>query len=178
MGATSSATRIFHEPFKRFLIPVRRYIKISRKTLLSFSLSLEREDPDFQRVHEFRNGKRGHGGSRGRRGVAALTVFHRFEQPPTGVGAKGLRENSSSRRQRGSYLEFLKSHLPVLCNVPRFFSPLAPFHPRATLSREDSSLEISLLAVYSDIFSFFSSFTDKYILSVAGRRVQQNVSDE
>lgn len=36
-------------------------------------------------------------------------------------------------------------------------------------------------SVYSDIFSFFPfslSFTDEYILSVAGRRVQQNVSDE
>ena len=165
---------IFHVPFKRFLIPVRRCIKISRKTLLEREKERERERkrerergsvPIFREFTNFEMGK-GAGGSRGRRGVAALTAFHRFEQPPTGVGTKGLRENSSSRRQRGSYLEFLKSHLPscplqrstILLTLGSFSSPRNPF-TGGFLARDIVISGVSFIGVFRYFFFFsFLSF--------------------
>lgn len=74
------------------------------------------------------------------KGVAGRTALPRSLRR-----AKGLRENSSSRRQKGSYLEFLKSHLPVSRNAPRF--PFRPpfFDPATTLSGRIPSFQISFV---------------------------------
>ena len=97
---------------------------------------------------------------------------------------KGYVKTARLVRQRGSYLEFLKSHLPS-CPLQRFFSPLAPFHPPRNpftqggfLARDIVISGVFHSSVYSDIFFFFSlsSFTDRYVLSVAGRRVRQKAT--
>lgn len=144
---------IFHEPFKRFLIPVRRYIKISCKTLLE--KEREREDPS-QFSENFEMGKGVRRISKGCRGS------HGFAASDGCLRRKGYVKTARLGRQRGSYLEFLKSHLPS-CPLQRFFSPLAPFHPPRNpftqggfLARDIVISGVFHSSVYSDIFFFFS----------------------
>lgn len=98
-------TQIFNTPSKAVLRNFRSLF--SRRTILISRLVTSR--------NESRNRKRARGSV-----VEGCRSSHGF---PTAVVAKGLHENSSSRRQRGSYLEFLKSYLPVSRNARRSFTP-------------------------------------------------------
>lgn len=111
---------------------------------------------------------------------------HGFAASDGCLRRKGYVKTARLGRQRGSYLEFLKSHLPS-CPLQRFFSPLASFHPPRNPFTQEGFLARDIVisgvfhsSVYSDIFflllPLFPSFTDRYVLSVAGRRVRQKAT--
>lgn len=99
---------------------------------------------------------------------------------------KGYVKTARLGRQRGSYLEFLKSHLPS-CPLQRFFSPLAPFHPPRNpftqggfLARDIVISGVFHSSVYSDIFSSSPSLSFLYwqIRLVCCRATRAAESDE
>lgn len=112
--------------------------------------------PIFRELTNFEMGKGVRRISKGCRGS------HGFAASDGCLRRKGYVKTARLGRQRGSYLEFLKSHLPS-CPLQRFFSPLAPFHPPRNpftqggfLARDIVISGVFHSSVYSDIFFFFS----------------------
>ena len=98
---------------------------------------------------------------------------------------KGYVETARRRRQRGSYLEFLKSHLPVSLSLSLSLSlSVSPlFISAPTLSRKDSSREISFVisGVSYDLqpryfFSLLASFLTDVVSCVSKEATRREIA--